>query len=245
MTMQQDTEKKVSRDRFAPYLQAAAGDPVKGLELYRWNNELSGALHSQLSNIEILTRNSIDRALKAYNLTMMGTENWTESGKAAPYIFSILKSPLETARKYARSASRRRRNGHARKGVPITHSDCVSQFTFGNWCALLGEDPASYRHAAMPLWKDGLNLAFPGIDQGDSGREVIGKRLLRIHQLRNRVAHHENLLEVKVGRRFNDMIALVAAIDSAYPQWAVSGSRVRKVAKQDPRQNWHARTVAW
>ena len=70
------------------------------------------------------------------------------------------------------------------------------------------------------------------------GREYVGKRLERLRQLRNRVSHHENLLRVNLNDRMKDVATALNAIDPNCASWAFHGSRVRSVARADPRNSW-------
>lgn len=63
----------------------------------------------------------------------------------------------------------------------------------------------------------------------------VGQRMERLRNLRNRVSHHENLINVDVDHRLRDMNTLLSSVRSNYPAWAMSRSRVRAVAKLDPR----------
>ncbi len=56
----------LSAPRLEPYL-AAAGSVSGALRLYRWNLELSGAIHDSLGVVEVAMRNSIDAQLRMWN----------------------------------------------------------------------------------------------------------------------------------------------------------------------------------
>ena len=48
-----------------------------------------------------------------------------------------------------------------------------------------------------------------------------GDQLDRVRKLRNRVAHHENLLSVDIRRRLRDMLGVLALIDPNLPDLAM------------------------
>lgn len=56
----------LSAPRLEPYL-AAAGSISGALRMYRWNLELSGAIHESLGVVEVVMRNSIDAQLRMWN----------------------------------------------------------------------------------------------------------------------------------------------------------------------------------
>ena len=45
---------------------------------YRWNTRLAGALHSQLSYFEVLTRNAMNNALQDWNDKEKGSRDWCQ-----------------------------------------------------------------------------------------------------------------------------------------------------------------------
>lgn len=128
---------------------------------------------------------------------------------------------------------------HPRYGQPVSHDDIVAQLTFGSWSSLLGEGLSWQRACETDtLWYDALHNAFPYARINASGRRYIGKRLERMRQLRNRIPHQENLLRINVNDRLRDMLTVLSSIDPNYPTWAMADSRVRQVAREDPRKQW-------
>lgn len=59
-----------------------------------------------------------------------------------------------------------------------------------------------------------------------------------LRRLRNRVAHHDNLLQVDVRHRFNGMLSLLAKLDPTFPALAAARSSLRQLTKDDPRRDW-------
>lgn len=55
-----ELETMLGAARFKTYYTAAGNDTEKAVALYRWNTRLAGALHSQLSYFEVLTRNAMN-----------------------------------------------------------------------------------------------------------------------------------------------------------------------------------------
>lgn len=54
----------------------------------------------------------------------------------------------------------------------------------------------------------------------------------------DRVAHHDNLLQVDVRHRFNGMLSLLAKLDPTFPALAAARSSLRQLTKDDPRRDW-------
>ncbi|MDO5512345.1 Abi family protein [Corynebacterium sp.] len=238
MRTKSEVDAMLGAARFETYYVAAGKDIEKAVQLYRWNTRLAGAFHSQLSYFEVLTRNAMNSALQDWNDSQCGHRDWSLEHQSAQLLYDMFNRPMVQARKWARKESKRRRDGHARQNAPLNHDDVVAQLTLGNWSNLLGEALPAHRPNAERLWKECLHRAFPNIDPGDQSREDIGKKFERLTHLRNRVSHQENLLKTNVRSRLNDMLAVLKAIDESYPHWAMVGSQVRQVAREDPRRSW-------
>ncbi len=237
MTSMPDIEILLGKARVAPYLAWTSGDVHKAAELYHWNTEFAGALHSQLCHVEVLVRNAMDRALCDWNAAQGYPREWSLEHAAAPTLYSVIggKRGLNKARVQAGANAKKRAKDHQRHGVDPTHDDVIAQLTFGNWSTLLGFTAQVPKPAVIELWQDALCNAFPWARRNESGRHFVGTRMERLRNLRNRVSHHENLLSVNPESRLEDMLAILAAVGPDYPTWAMARSRVRAVKKTDPR----------
>ena len=227
--------------RLAPYLHESSGDIDRAVDLYRWNCNLAGAWHTQFSYFEVMVRNAMDRALADWNQTLELPASWSLRHHANDDLYRLIRSPLKYARRRAESEaqSRSRHQNHPRYGQPVSHDDIVTQLTFGSWSSLLGEGLSWQRACETDtLWYDALHNAFPYARINASGRRYIGKRLERMRQLRNRISHQENLLRINVNDRLRDMLTVLSSIGPNYPTWAMADSRVRQVAREDPRKQW-------
>ncbi len=225
--------------RLAPYLDAVGGDHGRACDLYLWANDLAGALHSTVAFVEVSVRNAMNRELRIWN-SRQGSgygADWALRKGAAPLLYQLVtKNSLEYAQNCARKEAGRRPKGHPRYRVQITHDDVVSQLMFGTWVSLIHpRDPQAPQRCAQ-LWKVSLCRSFPHADPSDSGRKKLGKQLERVRKLRNRVAHHDSLLDVEVLRRLNDMLAVLRAVDSRLPSLAMTRNRIRSILKEDPRR---------
>lgn len=238
MTSQPELEKFLGSARFAPYLTEAHGNIDRAQELYRWNNELSGAVHAQLSHVEILTRNAIDAALANWCGSLNPGHDWTAHQQTPTLLYDLGGDAIRRARRDAKREAAKRPHTHPRHGAVANHDDIVAQLTFGFWPRILGATDPSLTPKAKTLWTDALCQAFPNAYTSDKGREYVGKRLERLRQLRNRVSHHENLLRVNLNDRMKDVATALNAIDPNCASWAFQGSRVRSVARADPRNFW-------
>lgn len=183
----------------------------------------------------------MDRKLRAWN-DQQGIdygEEWALRKGAAPLLYELVThKSLASAQNFASEQSRLRPKRHPRRLVAITHDDVVSHFMFGTWVYLIKPRVWNQPQQCQQLWQECLSHAFPYADPSDSGRERLGDQLDRVRKLRNRVAHHENLLSVDIRRRLRDMLGILALIDPKLPDLAMQSNRVRTLVRADPRRSW-------
>lgn len=226
--------------RLTPYAEAASGDISKATDLYIWAGHLAGALHSTISFVEVAVRNSLNAQLIEWNAAQPGPygRDWALTTRTAPLLYGLIGAKrLKFARESAEKESYRRPRDHPRRRAAVTNDDVVAQLMLGAWVNLVS--PISGTPARQQqLWRETLWAAFPGVDRSDAGRRKVGSQLARIRNLRNRVAHHDNLLGVEVDHRLNDMLAVLRTIDDRFPELAMARSQVRMVLREDPRRSW-------
>lgn len=234
--------------RHQAYIGVAGGDAHRAAELYEWSTKLAGAWHSHIGYIEVAVRNAIDRELTTWNasrtddLGVLYGPDWTSAGRADPLLYSTISRALDEARENARKEAQRRPPGHARRGVQPNHDDVVAQLSFGSWSRLVtvpqGPKDSRANSAQIRLWEQTLHRAFPGAKPGEPGRIWIGRQLEGVRRLRNRIAHHDNLLEVDTTARLNGSLALLACIHSDFPALVMGPNTLRQLAASDPRLRW-------
>ncbi|GAB3306055.1 Abi family protein [Pseudoclavibacter terrae] len=225
--------------RLATYMNAATGDAQRALDLYLWATELSGALHAQLSFVEVAVRNAIDPQLASWNVTQNKGSDWTAPGQAAQLLYDVVGKPLSQARDFASKEANSRGPHHTRAAHGVTHDDVLAQLMFGTWVKII--TPISRTESStkqIQLWSAAVHRAFPNTGADDASRVAVGQQLETLRRLRNRVAHHDNLLHIQPARRFNDMLSLLAKIDRSYPAIAAARSSLRRLQKEDPRKSW-------
>ena len=227
--------------RFAPYLRETHGDVEHARELYLWAADLAGALFSTIAFVEVGLRNSMDRKLRAWN-DQQGVdygEDWALRKGAAPLLYDLVThKSLASAQNFASEQSRLRPKTHPRRLATVTHDDVVSHFMFGTWVYLIKPRVWNQPQQCQQLWQECLSHAFPYADPSDAGRQRLADQLDRVRKLRNRVAHHENLLYVDVRKRLRDMLGIRALVDPQLPDLAMQSNRVRTLVRADPRRSW-------
>lgn len=236
-------EAALSKPRLQPYLISAHGDQDLAISLYRWNLELSGAFLEILAPTEVIIRNSIDRELRLWNQSRRKpggipySENWTFD--PAPQL-GMLKNALKNAHKQAVKSARARSASHPRRNSSVNHDDILAQLTFGTWHRLLPSSQPENKRKQL-LWNHALVKAFPyaaGNSAGqilkEPGEYMVYSRLRNLSHLRNRAAHMEPLLEVKVDRRLKDVFDLIRFTNPGMLDWVKGISRVSEVDARHP-----------
>lgn len=199
----------LSAARFAPFLNAAAGDHVRALEIYDWHAELATASFEAIHHFEVIVRNSIDGVLGEGQPQAPLKETWLldfdtlQPGAIKRVIVAIERSE---------------------KGKPITRGGVVAGVPFGFWVSLFNKHYDE-------LWRRRLRLAFP---HGSPSRKDLAGSMDRIRRFRNRVAHHDCLLGQDVAGRAGEMLRVVGWIDPEARAWFESRARVVELAAQTP-----------
>lgn len=234
--------------RFATYLTLVGGDHRDALKLYRWNIEMSSALHEALGVAEVFLRNAMDAKLRTWNISqpprgvVVYTHEWVETPAAPLYAVLNTKarngfvySTYQEAKNRAETSRKTRPASHRRHGHPIDHDDVVAHMSFGTWKKLLPKKDLKHKSGFGPqaqrtLWNDALKHAFPH----HPDPTVIQYWVDRLHNLRNRVAHLEPLCEADVMSYHRTVARLLRAIDPDLASWYAGISRVPAVWRSRP-----------
>jgi hypothetical protein len=189
------------------YVSAAAGDQQRALQLYEWNSEISSALLHDLAHLEVGIRNAYDQALTKHS---QFSPHWTACAQQVfapvmrqkrfydPTLEKMVKKRVDVNRKPRQALERAITDA----GGIASSGKIVAQLMFGFWRYL-----SSAAHE-VPLWRPYLHHAFPGTSRG-----YIDGRMGDLHELRNRVAHHEPLLTWNIPKahlRLTELATLVA-----------------------------------
>jgi hypothetical protein len=185
----------VSDQRLLPYMEATFNDAEKAVELYLWDRRLSTAIFHDISVLEVALRNALDRAL---------TEQY------GPEWFR-LSSALFDQRTYSRIAAAWERlpaRFHdAAPGDGRIRGRLLASCMFGTWVSALDaggktgvDGPCAWSNHDVVWIRSVLLSAFPGAGKiaGAMRRQLtrpwVHQQVREVHILRNRVAHHESLI---------------------------------------------------
>ena len=211
----------LSSPRFSVYLAATGVDRDRALALYEWNAQLSAALMHDLAHVEVGLRNAYDGALSAH---WPGPPHWALAADAvfAPVYrrrgrrrVDVNERPRESLRHAIANAG----------GTGAPPGKIVAELMFGFWRYL-----SSAAHEKT-LWVPALHRAFPpGTDRALHVDGPVG----RLHELRNRVAHHEPLLSTDVAGRLADLIGLASRLDPQLSRYLRATSTVANLLTARP-----------
>ncbi|MDF9878049.1 hypothetical protein [Cellulosimicrobium cellulans] len=199
----------LSEPRMAPYLRAADNDRPRALELYEWSCRTAAAAFEIVGHLEVLMRNALDRALAAH---------YREPAVGIPWF--LLPTPGgETVAEQVEAVRARLRS----RGQENRHQ-IVAGLSFGFWSGLLG---SRYEE----LWRDALRHAFP---YSDGRRKQLSSAVERVRKFRNRLAHHDSMVNVDVPFEIRQIVELAGFIDPAAARWLEQCSRAMDVYGERP-----------
>lgn len=195
-------ENTLSAERLSTYREMAGGDLSVAIGLYRKNMALSEAFYSPLQQVEVIVRNAIhDR------LTEGLSPYWYDTH---PFRFPLGDMVL------------RAKQSVEEDGKAVVPGRVVAALPFGFWVGLLG------RHYENDLWRPFIYKAFPLRPKGFVRREAH-EALNAIRFLRNRIMHHEPIVQRDLGQEHERIMRLIGWICSDTAAWVRANSRFEQV----------------
>ena len=175
--------KFLAASRLAAF-QSTTNDTPAALELYVWDRDLSAAFFADIAIIEVAMRHAMHRELVRDFSTAWDTvpQQWDD----------------RTLRKLA--------DARARLASRLIPDRLVAELMFGFWLGLLDEGGratgpgGSSKVQYESVWRSTLHRAFPGAKVAARGvgakasRSWVHGQVAMVAALRNRVAHHEPLI---------------------------------------------------
>lgn len=190
---------------------AAGGDAAFALELYGWNIQISEAFFPALGAAEVCLRNTIsERLIQEY-----GPRWWVNTR------FHLLIGSK------GKGIVLRTRNRLSRTGV-VTSGRMIAELSFGFWVQMLRPENVA------ALWTP-LHTSFTDLPPAVTYDQFYA-RCVEISKLRNRIFHHEPIIERDVMREYGAILELVKWISLNKSEWIKKYSRVAVVARTKPRR---------
>lgn len=197
----------VSPDRMSTYLRHSDGDLDAAVALYEWNTAISGALWETLGHVEVVLRNTLASRLSERHSRLNRPRTWLD----------------DPARELDRRATGDIVDARARvqaKGKRASEGQVLSELSFGFWRFLIA------RRYQTTLW--------PGLAGGfrhapNRTIQTVEDPVRRMHEFRNRIAHHQRIWNLDLPARYTDMLDVLGYIDPDVRAWAAQTSRVPAV----------------
>jgi hypothetical protein len=202
----------LSVERLSTYLQVCNGSRSAAVELYVWNARVGGAFWEALGLVEVALRNALDARLRIRHARLQRAGDW-------------LDDPLGELHQHARADIATARRRLRRKGRESRHGQVIAELPFGFCRFLLAKQYAS------TLWPD-LASAFPHAP--NRSLHTVEDPVARLHEFRNRLAHHEPVDRYPLAERHGDLSTVVGYIDPVVGVWVAGRSRVFDVLAQRP-----------
>ena len=199
----------LSEPRYARFLAAAGGDHERAVALYEWHVDLSVASFGLIHRFEVLLRNAIDGVLGEGQPQAPIKDTWLLD-------FETLQP--DGIKQVIVAIERLER------GKLVTRGRVVAGVSFAFWAGLFGR---RYEE----LWRHRLRAAFP---HEALTRKDLSARMRRVQRFRNRVAHHDSLLDQDAPTRLEDMLAIAGWIDPAAQEWLTARTDALAIGLQMP-----------
>ena len=196
----------ISEERFATYRRLADGNSARALQLYTRNIALGAAFHGPLQTLEVTLRNAVHEAMTA--------------GYGAGWINH---APLKHAERSRIDESVRllASDGHSQ-----TPDRVIAASSFGFWIALFA------RKYDATLWR----VALHGVFSENMSRSDAHQQLDRLRTLRNRIAHHEPIMQRRLSDDHERILSLLRALSPPTAAWVAHHSRVPEVLAESSRR---------
>ncbi len=199
-----EIERALSLERFNRYVEWAAGDRSRALELYTLNARLSEALYISLQMLEVALRNRIHIVM-----TAVRHEQWfMDDGLLA---VNHQRQQLSQAIADIRD-----------DGKPVTAGRIVAALTFSFWTSMVSP---TYEQ----LWQTTLHRVARRENGKGLRRKDFSAPLKPIRTLRNRIAHHEPILQWNLPQHHANMLTLTGWLSPAAAAWVQATSRFDSV----------------
>lgn len=160
----------ISQPRFARYLWACNNDRDKALMPYRANIALSQQMYGVLGVFEVILRNSIDRYFSSVKgdewlARAVNEEGYLDISPGCEYSCHLVHEAIH------------------KLGTQYTHDRLISKMSFGFWTYQFARH--EYAAAGNMLMNIFINRPY------GTKQKQIHQGLIKINDLRNRIAHHE------------------------------------------------------
>lgn len=199
----QRLEALFSKERMGAYIVCCDGDFDAAVELYRWNAAVTAAFWEPFGHLEVALRNMLSMRLADRHRRLDRERTWLDDPSRE--LSARAREDIGSARARVRS-----------KGKRASEGQTISELSFGFWRFLVTKKLTG-------LWPD-LASAFPYAP--DRRRETLEEPIARLHDFRNRLAHHQRIWSRGPRDRYEDLLTVAGYIDPALAAWIESSNAV-------------------
>jgi hypothetical protein len=193
-------EDALSLERFARYMAWAEGDRQHAIRLYTLNTQISESLYTPLQMLEVALRNRIHCVL-----TDLLGRDWMcrEADLLGDHQPRQVRDAIDRIEKAGRTPDPAR---------------IVSALSLGFWTSMLGR-------VYEERWREGLYRIARREDGKNLKRKDLTTPLMRIRELRNRIAHHEPIIHWDLHKSHRQMIQLTSWLSPPAAAWCLAHGR--------------------
>ncbi|HEY4147005.1 hypothetical protein [Pinirhizobacter sp.] len=199
----------LSKRRCEPYMRRAGFRPDIAFQLYLYNARLAKSFLFPLHVVEVVLRNAVDDILSSRFTTRWPVSAEFRSLLTPPSLASLQKAIDRTTKR--RTASK---------------DDVVAHLTFDFWSNLFRPE------YDRPLWQAGMQALLP--NAALPRRADFQRTVSRINRLRNRIAHHESILDENATQKFKEIVDVVRYRSVTTADWLRSHATVHQVIRNRP-----------
>lgn len=175
--------------------------------------DLSAELFKLLSTVEVILRNAMALSLAELHRSRGGDGNWLLDP-------GFVLTPLHKV--HVDDAAERL----SRRAQVLTLDSLIPELNFGFWRYLLAK-----RYIAK-FWAGAFCHGLPGV--GNDQVKGFVARVGRLHEIRNRIAHHEPIFGRRLDLDHRDCLLVLGAVCPVTAQWAEGISRIPEVLANTP-----------
>jgi hypothetical protein len=205
-------QRHLSPARLGTYVQACGGDVAAAITLYRWNASTAAAFWEVLGHGEVILRNAMHDQLAVQHQRRGDPGEWFDDPRRV-----LTPAALDDVRVARRRA-----------GTGATPGKVVAELSLGFWRYLLA------RRYSATLWP-AIVHAFPHRPRRGDAQRTLESHVIDLHQLRNRIAHHEPLINVPLTDRLRSLEFVLDCINPQIRTWALDdGGRLAALLQNRP-----------
>lgn len=197
--------------RIRHFLRMAGHDPVRAHALHAWNEDVGSALFRPLQKLELALRARVGDAFEH----VFGPD-WFRDAAFQAVAASADRTTIAAAVQRL-----------MKEAAPIDGEAVLAKASFGLCVGLL-------RPCYNPsVWSRELRRIFPHLPATES-RDSLAKLASRAAWLRNRIDHHEPLVEVDLSLRHSEILQALEWIDPAIASLAAADTTLQELLRAKP-----------